>query len=110
MTTTEALLTILAIAIGTFVTRSLPFLLFPPGKSIPPYISYLGRVLPAATIGLLIVYCVKSASLFEFPHGLPELIAIVLVALIQWFSKNMLAAIVAGTVIYMTLIQVVFAP
>lgn len=108
MTSTQALLTVLAVALATLFTRAFAFLLFPPGRPTPPYISYLGRVLPCATIGLLIVYCVKTVTPPDPPHGLPELISIGLVAAIQWFSKNTLAAIVAGTVVYMALIQSVF--
>ncbi|MDR2946019.1 MAG: AzlD domain-containing protein [Candidatus Adiutrix sp.] len=108
MTSAEALITILAVAAATLATRAFAFLLFPPGRPTPPYISYLGRVLPVATIGLLIVYCVKTATPLAYPHGLPELIAIVLTGLIQWFAKNTLAAIVAGTIVYMLLVQSVF--
>ena len=109
MTSTEALITVLVVAAATLSTRACTFLLFPPGRPTPLYISYLGRVLPCATMGLLIVYCVKTVTPLSFPHGLPELLAIGLTGLIQWFSKNTLASIVAGTVVYMVLIQSVFA-
>ena len=108
MTSAEALITVLAVAAATVTTRAGAFLLFPPGRPTPPYISYLGRVLPCATMGLLIVYCVKTVTPLEAPNGLPELLAIGLTGLIQWFSKNTLAGIVAGTVVYMVLIQSVF--
>lgn len=109
MTSTEALITVMAIALATVATRAFAFFLFPAGKPTPAYISYLGRVLPCATMALLVVYCLKHVQPLAAPYGLPELISIVLVALIQYFSRNTLASIVCGTVAYMVLIQKVFA-
>ena len=43
----RALLVIALIALVTFFTRLLPFVLFPEGKETPPYVRYLGKVLPA---------------------------------------------------------------
>ncbi|MDL2226613.1 AzlD domain-containing protein [Deltaproteobacteria bacterium OttesenSCG-928-M10] len=108
MTTPEALITILVIAVATLLTRSLAFFLFPAGKATPGYISYLGKVLPCATIALLIVYCIKHVKLPEAPHGLPEFLSIILVALIQHFSRNTLLSIIVGTLVYMVLVQAVF--
>ena len=45
-----------ALAGATLITRFLPFLLFPAGREIPKYVEYLGKTLPYATIGLLVVY------------------------------------------------------
>ncbi len=108
MTASQAFLTVLAIALGTLATRALPFLLFPPHRPTPAYITYLGKVLPCATIGLLVVYCLKGVQLFTWPHGAPELMAIALTAGLQWFFRNTLLSIVAGTVGYMFLVQSVF--
>lgn len=82
MTTTQSIITILVVVLGTMFTRFLPFLVFPEGKTPPRYITYLGTVLPYAVIGLLVVYCLKNAVFASF-HGLPELIAIVYMILIQ---------------------------
>jgi branched-subunit amino acid transport protein AzlD len=68
-TTTEVLLTIFIIAMGTFLTRVLPFLLFPSHKKTPLFITYLGKVLLFSIIGMLIVYCFQSVSPFSWPHG-----------------------------------------
>ncbi len=76
MTTAQRIITILVVVAGTMLTRFLPFLIFPEGKTPPKYITYLGTVLPYAVIGLLVVYCLKDAVFSAF-HGLPELIAIV---------------------------------
>jgi branched-subunit amino acid transport protein AzlD len=65
---------------GTFLTRVLPFLLFPSHKNKTPlFITYLGKVLPFSIIGMLIVYCFQSVSPFSWPHGLPELAAAIFV-------------------------------
>lgn len=108
MTAAEAFITIMVIAAGTLATRFFAFFLFPAGKPTPAYISYLGKVLPCATIALLIVYCVKHVKPLEAPHGLPELLSITLVALVQYFSRNTLLSIVSGTIVYMILVQAVF--
>jgi branched-subunit amino acid transport protein AzlD len=109
MSEKEAFITILVIALATAATRAFAFFLFPAGRPTPPRISYLGRVLPCATIALLIVYCLKHVRPLEAPNGLPELISILLVSALQYFRRNTLVSIVAGTVTYMILIQTVFA-
>ncbi len=108
MSALEAFITVIAIALATALTRAAAFLLFPPGRPTPPYIAYLGRVLPCATIALLIVYCLKHVRPLESPHGLPELVSIALVALVQYFGRNTLVSIIMGTAVYMALIQKVF--
>ena len=76
-----SLLIILAVALTTFATRVVPFLIFPKGKEIPPVIQYLGRVLTPAVIGLLVVYCLRQTPVMEAPHGIPEGIAVAVTAL-----------------------------
>lgn len=70
MTITESILTVLTVVFGTMLTRFLPFLIFSKIKT-PPYITYLGTVLPYAVIGLLIVYCLKDFRL-QFPAQSPR--------------------------------------
>ncbi len=108
MTTTQSILTVLAVVLGTMATRFLPFLIFPEGKKPPAFISYLDTVLPYAVIGLLVVYCLKDA-VFTNLHGLPELIAIAFIVVLHKWKHNTLLSIAAGTVLYMTLVQTVFA-
>lgn len=107
MTTTQHMITILAVVAGTMLTRFLPFLIFPEGKTPPPYIAWLGTVLPHTVIGLLVVYCLKDA-VFSSWHGLPELIAIGFIFLLHKWKKNTLLSIAGGTVLYMVLAQNVF--
>lgn len=108
MTLIQQIITILMVVIGTMLTRFLPFMLFPAGKPTPKYIQYLGTVLPAAVFGLLVVYCLKNVSLFTGSHGLPELIAIVIVIALHCWKRQMLLSIAGGTVCYMLLIQLLF--
>ena len=89
-------------------TRFTPFVLFPESKRPPEVISYLGRVLPPAMMGLLVVYCLKGVSLFSAPFGIPEFLACALVAVLHAWKRNSLLSIGAGTVFYMILVQMVF--
>lgn len=93
---------------GTIITRFLPFILFPAHRKTPQYILFLGRVLPAAVIGLLVVYSLKSVNISIAPYGYPEIIAVILVVLLQIWKKNSLLSIGAGTALYMLLLQLVF--
>lgn len=106
---TQGILIIAAMAVATMITRFLPFVLFPAGKKTPKYIEYLGKSLPYATMGLLVVYCLKGVSLTAAPFGAPEILAIVAIILLHNWKRNSLLSIGAGTVFYMILVQVVFA-
>jgi branched-subunit amino acid transport protein AzlD len=101
-------LIILLVALTTFATRVAPFLIFPKGKEIPKTIQYLGKVLTPAIIGMLVVYCLRNTTILSAPHGIPELIAVVVVAVLHVWKRNNLLSIGVGTVLYMVLIQTVF--
>lgn len=107
--TVQGILIIAAMALATMVTRFLPFVLFPAGKETPKYIEYLGKSLPYATMGLLVVYCLKGVTVTAAPFGLPEALAIVGIVLLHCWKRNSLLSIGAGTVWYMILVQIVFA-
>lgn len=97
---------IAVMAVVTMLLRFLPFLIF--RKQTPPYITYLGKVLPSAIIGMLVIYCLKDVSLTSHPHGLPELIAAACVVGLQVWKRNSLLSILAGTAVYMFLVQFAF--
>jgi len=101
-------LMILVVAVTTFATRVVPFLFFPPGKEIPKVVQYLGKVLTPAVIGMLVVYCLKNMSLFKGSHGIPEMVAVAVTALLHIWKRNNLLSIGIGTVLYMFLIQCIF--
>ena len=102
----NAVALIAAMALVTAMLRFLPFLVF--RKRTPAYIVYLGSVLPAALIGMLVVYCLKDVQIASAPHGLPELLAAAAVVLLQAWKRNSLLSILAGTLLYMLLTQLVF--
>lgn len=103
-----SLLIILVVAVTTFSTRAVPFLIFPAGKEIPAVVRYLGVVLTPAIIGMLVVYCLKDTPVAAAPHGIPQAVAVAVTAALHVWKKNNLLSIGAGTVLYMFLIQVVF--
>ncbi len=108
MTLTQQIITVAMVVLGTAATRFLPFLIFPAGKETPKYVRYLGKVLPAAVFGLLVVYSLKDVSILSGSHGIPELISIVLVIVLHVWKRQMLLSIAGGTVCYMLLVQLVF--
>lgn len=114
MTVTQQILTVAMVVLGTVLTRFLPFWIFPaarpgrPARPTPPYIQYLGRFLPATALGLLVVYGLKDVSLLTGSHGLPEGIALAVLAGLHLWKRNMLLSIAGGTVCYMLLVQLVF--
>ena len=108
MTLGQQLITIGMVVLGTMLTRFVPFIVFPAGKPTPKYITNLGRVLPAAVFGLLVVYCLKDVSFLTGWHGLPELISIAVVVGLHLWKRQMLLSIAGGTVCYMLLVQLVF--
>lgn len=101
MTLFEQIITIGMVVLGTMATRFVPFIIFPPGRSTPNYVSYLGRVLPAATLGMLVVYCIKDVSLISGNHGIPEIISIGVVAFLHIWKRKMLLSLASGTLVYM---------
>lgn len=74
----------------------------------PEVVRYLGRVLPAAIFGMLIVYCLKSVTPFAGSRGIPEAIALlVTVGLHKWKHETLLS-VAGGTLCYVLLVQLVF--
>lgn len=100
------IITIAIMAAVTALIRFFPFLLFT--KKVPKPVEYLGKVLPFALMGMLVVYCLKSVSFIKYPYGIPEAIAIATVALLHKWKHNTFLSIISGTVLYMVLVQVVF--
>lgn len=108
MTLTEKIFTIAMVVLGTMLTRFLPFLIFPGDKPTPAFVRYLGKVLPAAVFGLLVIYSLKDVQVFSGSHGIRELLAILLVIVLHVWKRQMLLSIAGGTIFYMLLVQFLF--
>lgn len=99
---------VLAAAAITAALRFAPFLIFGRGRETPGLITYLGKVLPYAIMGMLVVYCLKDVSLAHAPFGIPELLGCLIVAGLHIWRRNTLLSIAAGTVSYMLMVQFLF--
>ena len=105
MTTLQRIITIAVIVMGTVLTRAIAFIAFPSGRKTPAYVRFLGRVLPAAALGMLVIYCLKDVNLLAGTHGIPELVSLAVVAALHLWRKNMFLSIAAGTACYMLLVN-----
>ena len=104
MTLAQQIITIGMCILGTMATRYLPFFIFKENKKTPEYIQYLGKFLPSAVFGMLVIYCLKMqkccTELMEFRKESPFLSQ-------QYFiyrKKNMFLSIAGGTICYMLIL------
>lgn len=104
MTIWQSVIMIAAVVLATVLTRSLPFLIFCGGRPIPSFVNYLGKVLPYAVTGLLVVYSFKDAP-FNAWHGLPEFACGAFTLALHFWRRNMLVSIAGGTIAYMFIVQ-----
>ncbi len=104
----QSILIIVVVALCTFATRVIPFLLFGGGKKVPVMVQYLGKVLPMAIMGTLVIYCLKHISFSAAENFVPELISVAVVVILHLWRRNTLISIAGGTICYMVLIQAVF--
>ena len=105
MTLTEQIITIALCAFATMLTRFLPFIIFSEKRETPAIIQYLGKKIPAAIFGMLVVYCLRNVNIMQSNHGIPEAIAIIVTISLHLWKKQMLFSIAGGTATYMLLIQ-----
>lgn len=105
MDKTHVVLTIAVASLVTVGLRFLPFLIFSGKRQTPPVIAYLGKVLPYAVMGMLVVYCLKDMTA---PFGIPELLGCAAVALLHIWKRSTLLSIGGGTAVYMLLVNFVF--
>lgn len=69
---THDILLIAVMALVTAAIRFLPFVLFSSSRKPPEMVERLTRLLPAAVMGMLIVYCLRNTDLLHGSHGAPE--------------------------------------
>ena len=96
------------IALVTAALRFLPFIVFNGTRQTPKIIQKLGRILPYAIMGMLVVYCLKEISFSSLSGFLPTLIACAVVTVLYVWKRNTLVSIICGTVCHMVLVQLVF--
>lgn len=97
---------IAVMAVCTIALRALPFVLLPENRRTPEFILFLGRTLPPAMIAMLVVYCLKDVDVMSSPHGLPEMLAVIAVCMLQKWKHSSLISIGGGTLLYMILVRV----
>ena len=101
----QAAATVAIIALATLSIRVVPFILFPKAQKTPPFIRYLGRVLPHAVMGMLVVYCFKALDFLKPPYGLPEVMAALAAMGLHLWKRSVILSIAASTVLYMVLLK-----
>lgn len=108
MTIPQQISTVGLCVLGTMLTRFLPFFIFRENQETPAFIQYIGKFLPSAVFGMLVIYCLKNINFLGGTHGLPELIAIAVTILLHLWKRQMLLSISGGTICYMLLLRIVF--
>ena len=100
--------TVAVMALVTASLRFLPFLVLGGDRKTPKIVQKLGKILPYAIMGMLVVYCLKGVTFTSVGGFVPSLIACLVVGVLYVWKRNTLVSIVCGTVCYMLLVQVVF--
>ena len=100
--------TVIVVAAVTGLVRAIPYILFGGKKELPATVQYLGTVLPASIMVILVFYCLRNIDLTTFPFGLTELISIGIVIFFQLIKRNTFLSIFLGTTCYMLLIRIIF--
>ena len=108
MTLTQQIITIALCVLGTMTTRFLPFLVFHENKETPTFIQYIGKFLPSAVFGMLVIYCLRNVNVIQGSHGIPELLAIIVTCGLHIWKRQMLVSIAGGTIFYMLLLHFIF--
>ena len=105
MTLTQQFITI-GLCIGaTVLTRFLPFIIFNENRKTPEFIQYIGKFLPAAVFGMLVIYSLKNVNVLQGSHGIPEIISIAVTIALHLWKRQMLISIAGGTICYMLLLH-----
>ena len=108
MTIPQQIITVGLCVLGTMLTRFLPFFIFRENQETPAFIQYVGKVLPPAVFGMLVIYCLKNVIFLTGTHGLPELVAIAVTVVLHLWKRQMLLSISGGTICYMLLLRFIF--
>ncbi len=101
-------LTVAVIALVTAALRFLPFVIWGNNRKTPHIIEKLGKTLPFAVMGMLVIYCLKDISFVSIGNFLPALISCLVVGISYVLKRNTLISILLGTVCNIILVQFVF--
>ena len=90
----------------TILLRALPFFLFGGRRKPPEAVLTLGRMLPGAIIGMLVVYCLRGMTMSPLSRCIPEVAGVAAVVLLQAWRRNALLSILGGTLLVMVLLRI----
>ena len=90
---------IAAMALVTVALRALPFIAAQWLKE-NPIVERLGEFLPLAIMTLLLLHSAAGSAQQDRLGPWPELLAVAIVVVLQWRSRNALLSIVLGTTAY----------
>ncbi|MCR4735763.1 MAG: AzlD domain-containing protein [Treponema sp.] len=110
---TRQVIAIFIIALITALLRFLPFIIFRSDRKTPDFIAFLGKALPFAIMGMLVVFCLKSvdflghndSSSFITSHGIPEIISILVIMIVHRIKGNSILSILSGTLSYVLIVN-----
>ncbi len=91
------------------LTRSLPFL-FARFLENASGIKRIGQKLPPILMLLLMFHCLVKTPFLEYPHGLPEIFSLAIVAILHHWKKNVCLSTLLGTAIYLLIKYLIFFP
>lgn len=93
---------IVAMGLVTFGLRALPFVAAQ-WLQDHPLVKRLGRFLPLAIMAVLLLHSMADGARAHSGGPWPEGLAVALVSLLQWWGRNALLSMVAGTGAYVLL-------
>lgn len=104
----HSILIVAVVALVTIALRFLPFWIFGGNRKTPKVVLYLGKVLPYAIMGMLVIYCLRSIYDGSLSHIASQILACAVVVGLHIWKRNTLLSIIGGTAVYMILVQVIF--
>ena len=108
LSNSSALLATVIMAVITFLLRAAPFWIFARNaRQVPPVVAYLGRVLPNATMVMLVVYCLRSVSIVVPASVIPTIVGVAIVVILQFWKKNSILSVFLGTAAYMLCLRLI---
>ena len=98
---------VIGMGITNFSLRAFPFF-FKNLLNSSPIFRYLGAYLPPAIMLILVAFCLRDVEFVKYPFGIPEVLAISLVALLHIWRRQSLLSIGVGTATYVFMVNSTF--